>query len=107
MTERLSPDEFGCAYCGGVDFGPKCMAADGSCADMPLNLPDPEQVKAMLAAEAEYETMPMTDAELVQAWARVWHDLWIDGDLEIAAAIPEALAKRGHELQSESDSRAD
>lgn len=88
FSERLSPDEFGCPHCGNVDRTDACIKGDGSCVDFPLEL-----------------GLPHTNDELLAAWARLWHDLWIDGDLQIAAAIPEALAKRGHELQRKTDER--
>ena len=107
MTDRLSPGEFGCPYCGVVDRTPACLKGDGSCADLPPDLPDPKEVEQMLAAEAETEEQPLDlpDDELLDAWAQLWHDLWIDGDLHIAEAIPEALARRGHNLQRQTERR--
>lgn len=77
------------------------LGDNGSCVDLSPDYPDDAEVAA------EFERVPMTDDELLQAWVQLWHDLWIDGDLEIAQAIPEALARRGHELQREYQDRED
>ena len=38
FSEFLDPSEFGCRFCGGVDWPQACMAQDGSCQDQEMSV---------------------------------------------------------------------